>query len=120
MVSVTESKLVLLSVQQANKWRDVGARNLTSTWMGGRLGIPGTVGFFFWGFPGGSDSKVSAYNAGDQGSIPGSGRPPREKNGYPFQYSCLENSMERGAWWAIVHGVTESDKIGRASCRERV
>ena len=60
------------------------------------------------GFPGGSDSKESAYNAGDLGSIPGSGRSPGEGNGYPLQYSCLENPMDRGAWWAIVHGVTKS------------
>ena len=49
------------------------------------------------GFPGGSDSKVSACNAGDPGSIPGSGRSPGEGNGNPLQYSCLENSMDRGA-----------------------
>ena len=59
------------------------------------------------GFPGGSDSKESAYNAGDLGSIPGSGRSPGEGNGYPLQYSCLENPMDRGAWWDIVHGVTK-------------
>ena len=59
------------------------------------------------GFAGGSDSKESAYNAGDLGSIPGSGRSPGEGNGYPLQYSCLENPMDRGAWWAIVHGVTK-------------
>ena len=47
-------------------------------------------------------------NAGDSGSIPGSGRSPGEGNGNPFQYSCLENSMDRGAWWATVHGVTKS------------
>ena len=51
-------------------------------------------------FPGGSDSKASAYNAGDLGSIPGLGRSPREGNGNPFQYSCLENPMDRGAWWS--------------------
>ena len=45
-------------------------------------------------FPGGSDGKVSAYNVGDPGSIPGSGRSPGEYNGNPFQYSCLENSMD--------------------------
>ena len=50
------------------------------------------------GFPGGSDSKASAYNAGDLGSIPGSGRSPGEGNGNPLQYSCLENSMDGGAW----------------------
>ena len=49
----------------------------------------------FWG---GSDSKVSAYNAGDLGSTPGSGRSPGEGNGNPIQYSCLENPMDRGAW----------------------
>ena len=59
------------------------------------------------GFPGGSDSKESACNAQDPGSIPGLGRSPGEGNGYPLQYSCLENSMDRGAWWATVHGVTK-------------
>ena len=61
------------------------------------------------GFLGGSDGKESACNAGDQDSIPGSGRSPGEGNGYPSQCSCLENSMDRGAWQATVHGVTESD-----------
>ena len=56
----------------------------------------------------GSDGKESAYNAGDAGSIPGSGRSPGEGNGNPFQYSFLENSMDRGAWPAIVLGVTKS------------
>ena len=60
------------------------------------------------GFSGGSDGKESACNAGDPGLIPGSGRSLGEGNGYPFQYSCLENSMDRGAWWATVHGVTKS------------
>ena len=50
------------------------------------------------GIPGGSDSKVSAYNAGDPGSIPGSGRYTGEGNGNPLQYSCLENPMDQGAW----------------------
>ena len=59
------------------------------------------------GFPGGSDSKESACNMGDLGFIPGSGRSPGEENGYPLQYSCLENSMDRKAWWAIVHGVAK-------------
>ena len=59
------------------------------------------------GFPGGSDSKESAYNAGDLGSIPGLGRSPGEGNGYPLQDSCSENPMDRGAWWATVHGVTK-------------
>ena len=60
-------------------------------------------------FPGGSDGKASAYNAGDPGSIPGLGRSPGEGNGNPLQYSCLKNPMDRGAWWATVHGVAESD-----------
>ena len=55
-------------------------------------------------FPGGSDGKESACNAGDQGLIPGSGISPGEGNGNPFQYSYLENTMDRGAWWATVHG----------------
>ena len=50
--------------------------------------------------------SLCACNAGDPGSIPGSGRSPGERNGYPLQYSCLENSMDRGAWQATVHGVT--------------
>ena len=57
------------------------------------------------GFPGGSGSKESACNAGDQGSISGLGRSPGEGNGNPVQYSCVENSMDRGAWWARVYGV---------------
>ena len=55
-----------------------------------------------------SDGKVSAYNAGDLGSIPGSGRSPGEGNDNPLQYSCLENPMDGGAWGAIVHGVAKS------------
>ena len=62
----------------------------------------------FLGFPGGSDAKVSACNAGDPGLIPGSGRSPGEGNGNPLQYSCLENSMDRGALQATVHGVSKS------------
>ena len=52
--------------------------------------------------------KVSAYNVGDLGSNLGSGRSLGEGNGNPLQYSCLENHMDRGAWWATVHGVTKS------------
>ena len=58
------------------------------------------------GFPGGSDGKESAYNVGDPGLIPGSGRSPGEGNGSPLQYSRLENPMDRGSWQATVHGVT--------------
>ena len=55
-----------------------------------------------------ADSKASAHNAGDLGSIPGLGRSPGEGNGNPLQCSCLENSMDGGAWWATVHGVAKS------------
>ena len=58
--------------------------------------------------PGGSDSKDSACSAGDQGSIPEVGRSPGEGNGYPLQSPCLENSMDRGALQATVHGATKS------------
>ena len=60
------------------------------------------------GFPGGSDGKESAFSAGDLGSILGSGISPEEGKGYPLQYSCLENSTDRGAWQAAVHGVAKS------------
>ena len=59
-------------------------------------------------FPGGSDGKASAYNVGDLGSIPGSGRSPGEGNGNLLQYSCLENPMDGGAWQATVHEVAKS------------
>jgi len=59
-------------------------------------------------FPGGSDGKESACNAGDLSSIPVSGKSSEKGNGNPLQYSCLENSMDRGAWQATVHGVAKS------------
>ena len=59
----------------------------------------------FCGFPGGSVVKESACNAGVPGSILGSGRSPGEGNDNPFQYSCLGNLMDRGSWWATVHGI---------------
>ena len=59
-------------------------------------------------FPGGSDGKESACNAGDPGLILGSGRSPGEGNGNPLQYSSLETSMDRGAWQSTVHGVAKS------------
>ena len=61
----------------------------------------------FQSFPGGSDGKESACNAGDLGSIPGFGRSPGEGNGNPLQYSCLENSMDRGAW-LLTDGIAKS------------
>ena len=74
---------------------------------------PGWVGYtvtslVLWGLPGGSDSKESACNAGDLGSIPGLGRSPGGGCGKPLQYYCLDNPMHRGAWWATVHGVTKT------------
>ena len=64
------------------------------------------------GLSGGLDGKESACNAGDLGSIPGLGRSPGGRHGNSLQYSCLEHFMDRGAWWATVHGVTQS-RIGR-------
>ena len=67
-----------------------------------------------WGGGGGRLSWIKVNNlpaiAGDTGLIPGLGRSPGEGNGNPLQYSCLENPMDRGDWWATVHGVTESDR----------
>ena len=72
-------------------------------WRRDRLPTP-----VFLGFPGGSDCKESACNAGDLGMIPGLGRSPGGRHGNPLQYSCLENPMDRRACWATVHGVTKS------------
>ena len=84
-------------------------------------GIPLSVSYHFafsycsWGSQGKntevdsvSDGEASVYNAGDPGSVPGLGRFPEEGNGNPLQYSCLESPMDRGAWWAKVHGIAES------------
>ena len=68
-------------------------------------------GLLYLGFPGGSEVKASAYNAGvtgDAGSIPGLGKSAGAGNGNPLQYTFLENPMDRGAWWATVHGVAKS------------
>ena len=79
------------------------------------------------GFPGGSEVKASACNAGDLSLIPGSGRSPGGGNGNTLQYSCLENPMDGGAWWATVPGVAESDttegymgmgKVNSLDCKE--
>ena len=64
--------------------------------------------YVLFGIPCSSDGKESACNAGDPGSIPGSARFPGEGSSNSLQYSCLENSMERGAWWATVYGVAKS------------
>ena len=68
----------------------------------------GPAGAGVTGFPGGSGVKNLPANAGDVGSIPGSGRSPGGGNGNPLQYSCLESSMDREAWWATVQGVSKS------------
>ena len=60
------------------------------------------------GFPGGSEGKESTCNPGALGSIPGLGRSPGGGHGYPLQYSCREKPMDRGAWWATVHGAAKS------------
>ena len=62
-----------------------------------------------------SDGKESAYNSGDLSSIPGSGRSPGEGNGKPLQYSCLENPIDREAWWAIIHVVARRWKKTEAT-----
>ena len=61
------------------------------------------------GLPDGSAGKESACSPGDKGSIPGLGRSPAEGNGNPLLYSCLQNPMDKGTWWAVVHGVAESE-----------
>ena len=73
------------------------------SWKRDRLPIP-----VFLSFPKGLAAKESACNTGDLDSIPGLGRSPREGNGNPLQYSCLENLMDTGAWWAAAHGVAKS------------
>ena len=90
-----------------------GSQNLyeirdVSCWRLLSLGVICYVATDDTGFPGASEVKASASNAGDPGLIPGSGRSSGEGNGNPLQYSCLENPMDWGAWWAVVHGVTKS------------
>ena len=64
--------------------------------------------WYYLGFPGSLDGKQSGHNEGDPHSTPGSGWFPGEGNGNQFQYFCLENPMDRGVWWATVHGVEKS------------
>ena len=70
---------------------------------------------YLWASPGGSPGKESACNVGDLDLIPGLGRSPEDVHGNQLQYSCLENPKERGSWWAIVHGVAESDTTEQLS-----
>ena len=77
----------------------------------GRTEMSWHILYYYWGFPDGSGDKESTCNAGDTGHsglIPGSGRSPGEENSNPLQYSCLENPMGRGAWWASVQRVAKS------------
>ena len=67
----------------------------------------------YMNFIGGSDGKKSACNAGDLDLIPRSGRSPGEGNSYPLQYSCLENPIDRGAWWTLVHRISKLDMTER-------
>ena len=64
----------------------------------------------FYGFPGSSTDKESACNVGGLDLVPGLGRSPGERNDHPLQYSCLENSIDRGDWWGTVHRVTKSQR----------
>ena len=84
------------------------SENQTAAWKRMKLQHSLTA---YMGFPGSSDGKASAYNAGDPGSIPGSERSPGEGNGNPLQYSCLENPMDWGAWEATAHGVAKSQTL---------
>ena len=94
-----------------------GQRSLVGTWGRHRIGhdwsdlarkrICICILSFLMSFPGGSDGKKSARNVGDLGLIPGLGRSPGEGNGNPVPYSCLENPMDRGTWWATVHGISK-------------
>ena len=79
-------------------------QELGASWVQNR---PLLFSFCLMDSPSGSGSKESTCNAGDLGSIPGSGRSPEKGNGNPLQHSCLENSMDREAWWVTVHGVTK-------------
>ena len=91
-------------------WKSGNTRNTKNYWLWIQAALlnpdvlnSGIIGDVY--FPCGSVGKEFACNAGDPGSIPGSGRSPGEVNGNLFQYSCLENPMDRGFWQAIVHGV---------------
>ena len=83
-----------------------GSRDFKGKWGGGggEQGPPGLE----QGFPGGSDGKESACSLRDLGSNPGLGKASGEGNDYPLWYSCLENSIDREAWWAVIHGVIKS------------
>ena len=90
---------------QVVKALDLRSSGFISSWVRTPLLVQQVL---LYDFPGGSDGKPSAYNAGDQGSIPGSGISPGEGNGNPLQYSFLDNPMDSGTWKATVHGAANS------------
>ena len=90
-----------------NSSKDMAQNIIYSPWGGTKCPWLYLMIRLFWSFPDGSVSKESAWNAGELGLIPGSGGSP-EGHDNPLLYSCLENSMKRGAWWAIVHEVAKS------------
>ena len=94
--------------EEPGRLQSMGPQRVGHNWAHTRTHTIGHYLAIKWCFPGGSEVKASACNAGDLGSIPGSGRFPGEGNGNPLQYSCLENPMGGGAWWATVHGVAKS------------
>ena len=98
------AQLVKICLQCRRLWFDSWVRKIC--WRRDRLPTPVFLDLPNPVFPHGSAGKESACNAGDLDLILGLGRSPREGNGYPLQHSCLENSMDRGAWQATGHGVT--------------
>ena len=98
-----------ISIQSCKQWTS-GLFQGSTDFLLLRIGVSDAHTKENLGFPYGSDGKESTCNAADPGSIPWLGRSPEEGNGNPFQYYCLGNPMDRGAWRAIVHGVAkESD-----------
>ena len=91
-----------------NPWRTVLKTRWSILQLPGLQAHPKLLQLYIEGFPSGSAVKNPPASAADVGSIPGLARSPGEQNGNPLQYYCLENSMDRGAWWAAVHGVTKS------------
>ena len=100
------SEISVMGVVQLKCLRN--AENIYEVLREGTQGEMVFTGSYNKDFPDGLAGKVSTYNVGDSGSIPGSGRSSGEGNGNPLQYSCLENPMDGGAWWATVHGVAKS------------
>ena len=95
-------KLKIMASSPITSWQTDGEKNGNAE----RLYFLGLQNHY--SFPGGSDGKASAWNPRDLALIPGLGRSPREGNGYSHQYSCLQNAVDRGAWWAAVQGVGKS------------